>query len=122
MHTITALDLKAILQRIQERGAVDSAHRVLQLCGQVFRYAMAGHQAERNPAADLKGWLPSPARTRFATITEPQAIGALIRALDGYPGSFPVRCALRLAAGPPADGPARRIASSGMKRIRLGGC
>ncbi len=77
MHTITALDLKAILQRIQERGAVDSAHRVLQLCGQDFRYAMAGHQAERNPAADLKGWLPSPAR---------------------------------------------RIASSGMERIRLGGC
>lgn len=97
IRTITALDLKAVLQRIQERGALDSAHRVLQVCGQVFRYAIAGHQAERNPAADLKGWLPSPARTHFATITEPQAIGALIRALDGYPGSFPVRCALRLA-------------------------
>jgi integrase len=97
IRTLTALDLKAILQRIQERGALDSAHRVLQVCGQVFRYAIAGHQAERNPAADLKGWLPSPARTHFATITEPQAIGALIRALDGYPGSFPVHCALRLA-------------------------
>lgn len=97
IRTLTALDLKAILQRIQERGALDSAHRVLQVCEQVFRYAIAGHHAERNPAADLKGWLPSPARTHFATITEPQAIGALIRALDGYSGSFPVRCALRLA-------------------------
>ena len=97
IRTLTALDLKAILQRIQERGALDSAHRVLQVCGQVFRYAIAGHHAERNPAADLKGWLPSPARTHFATITEPQVIGALIRALDGYSGSFPVRCALRLA-------------------------
>ena len=97
IRTITAPDLKAILQRIQERGAVDSAHRVLQVCGQVFRYAIAGDHAERNPAADLKGWLPAPARSHFATVTDPSAMGALIRALDGYPGSFSVRCALRLA-------------------------
>lgn len=97
IRAITAPNLKAILSRMVERGAVESAHRVLQVCGQVFRYAIAGEQAERNPAADLKGWLPTPARAHFATITDPQAIGELLRAIDGYQGSFPVRCALRLA-------------------------
>jgi len=94
---ITALQLKPVLARIRDRGAVDSAHRILQIIGQVFRYAMAGGHAERNPAADLKGWLPSPVRAHFATITDPKAIGALLRDLDNYSGSFPVRCALRLA-------------------------
>lgn len=97
IRAITAPNLKAILSRIVERGAVESAHRVLQVCGQVFRYAIAGEQAERNPAADLKGWLPAPARAHFATITDPHTIGELLRVIDGYQGSFPVRCALRLA-------------------------
>lgn len=97
IRAITAPNLKAILSRMVERGAVESAHRVLQVCGQVFRYAIAGEQAERNPAADLKGWLPAPARAHFATITDPHAIGELLRVIDGYQGSFPVRCALRLA-------------------------
>lgn len=97
IRAITAPDLKAVLQRITDRGAVESAHRVLQVCGQIFRYAIAGEHAERNPAADLKGWLATPERTHFATITDPKAIGELLRALDGYQGSFVARCALRLA-------------------------
>ncbi|HAO32405.1 MAG TPA: tyrosine-type recombinase/integrase [Candidatus Competibacter sp.] len=94
---LTALDLKPVLARIRDRGAIESAHRVLQVIGQVFRYAVAGGYAERNPAVDLKGWLPSPSRRHFATITEPKAIGRLMRDLDGYQGSLAVRCALRLA-------------------------
>lgn len=92
IRAITAPDLKTVLLRITERGAVESAHRVLQVCGQVFRYAIAGEHAERNPAADLKGWLPTPERTHYATITDPKAIGELLRALDSYQGSFVVRC------------------------------
>lgn len=95
--SLAAPDLKPVLARVRDRGATDSAHRILQVIGQVSRYAIAGGHAERNPAADLKGWLPSPARTHFATVTDPKAIGALLRALDGYQGTFPVRCALRLA-------------------------
>lgn len=97
IRTITAADLKTVLQPLQQRGILDSAHRILQNCGRIFRYAIAGDHADRNPAADLQGWLPSPTRTHFATLTDPRAIGDLVKTIDQYPGSFPVRCALRLA-------------------------
>ncbi len=97
LAALAAPQIKPVLARIRDRGAIESAHRVLQIIGQVFRYAVASGTVERNPAQDLKGWLPSPTRTHFATLTDPAAIGGLLRALDGYSGSFPVRCALRLA-------------------------
>ena len=95
--SLSAADLKPVLARVRDRGAIESAHRLLQIIGQVFRYAVAGGFAERNPATDLKGWLPSPIRQHYATLTDPKAIGRLLRDLEGYQGSFPVRCALRLA-------------------------
>lgn len=94
---ITAKELLATVNRIADRGAVESAHRVLQNCGQVFRYAIATGRAERNPAADLKGALPSVKQKHLAAITDPNAIGALLRAIDAYQGSFVTKCALRLA-------------------------
>lgn len=89
--------LLEVVQRIEKRGAVETAHRVLQNCGQLFRYAIATGRAERNPAADLRGALAPVQEKHFATITEPGKIGALLRAMDGYEGSFVVRCALKLA-------------------------
>lgn len=63
---------------------------VKQVCGQIFRYAIATGRCERDPAADLRGALPSPKPKHSASITEPQEIG-------GYLGSHVVRCALKLA-------------------------
>lgn len=94
---VTAKELLAAVNRIAERGAVESAHRALQNCGQVFRYAIATGRAERNPAADLRGALPPVKQTHHAAILEPAAIGGLLRAINGYEGSFVVKCALRLA-------------------------
>ncbi|HKU17954.1 MAG TPA: integrase arm-type DNA-binding domain-containing protein [Candidatus Saccharimonadales bacterium] len=94
---ITAKELLATMNRIVNRGAVESAHRVLQNCGQVFRYAIATGRAERNPAADLKGALPPVKPKHLAAITDPNAIGALLRAIHDYQGSFVTKCALRLA-------------------------
>jgi integrase len=78
-------------------GALDTAHAVLQNCGQIFRYAVATGRAERDPAADLRGGLPPPNGGHFASITEPTKIGALLRSIEGYEGTFIARCALRLA-------------------------
>ncbi|MEO6927049.1 MAG: integrase arm-type DNA-binding domain-containing protein [Rhodanobacter sp.] len=94
---ITAKELLATVNRIVDRGAVETAHRVLQYCSQVTRYAIATGRAERNPAADLRGALPPVKQTHRAAITEPHAIGGLLRAIDAYQGSFVTRCALRLA-------------------------
>ena len=94
---ITAKEVLATVNRIVDRGAVESAHRVLQNCGQVMRYAIATGRAERNPAADLRGALPPVKQTHLASIIEPNAIGGLLRAMDAYNGSLVTKCALRLA-------------------------
>lgn len=94
---ITAPDLLAVLRRIEERGAIETAHRARQNCSQVFRYAIATGRAERDPSTDLRGALPPAQSTHFAAVTEPHAVAALLRACDSYTGTFTVRCALRLA-------------------------
>ena len=94
---VTAPELLAMLNRIVDRGAVETAHRVLQNCGQVFRYAIVTGRADRNPAADLRGALPPVKQTSHAAITDPLGVGGLLRAMDGYAGSFVTKCALLLA-------------------------
>ena len=72
---IKAPELLMVLRRIESRGALDSAHRTRNTCGQIFRYAVATGRAERDPAADLRGALP-PARSKhLAAITDPVVIG-----------------------------------------------
>ncbi len=95
--TITAPQLLVAIRRIEERGALESAHRALQKCGQVFRYAVATGRAERDLTADLRGALPHVKKTHLAALTDPKQIGPLLRVLNSYKGSLIVGCALRLA-------------------------
>ncbi|MES9826550.1 MAG: integrase arm-type DNA-binding domain-containing protein [Candidatus Thiodiazotropha endolucinida] len=95
---ITAPELLTVLRRIENRGAVETAHRIHQSCGQVFRYAVATGRAERDPSADLKGALPPTRQKHHASITDPKKIGELLRTIEGYEGSFVTRCALQLAS------------------------
>lgn len=94
---VTAPELLTALRRIEGRGAAETAHRVRQICGQVFRYAIATGRAQRDPAADLRGALAPVRVTHFAAITDPKGIGGLLRAIDGYQGHPVTRAALRLA-------------------------
>jgi len=94
---ISAPELLTVLRRIESRGALDSAHRVSAICGQVFRYAISTGRAERDPSADLKGALPPHKGKHLAAITEPVQIGKLMRDIDGYSGTFIVRCAFKLS-------------------------
>lgn len=90
-------ELLQALRRIEERGAIETAHRVKQVCGQIFRYAIACGRAERDPSADLKGALAPAKSQSMATITDPQQITGLLQAIDGYQGHLITRCALRFA-------------------------
>jgi len=94
---IKALELLACLRRVEDRGALETAHRALQNAGQVFRYAIATGRAERDISADLRGALPPVRPTHHAAIMDPKEIGALLRAIDGYAGSLVTRCAMQLA-------------------------
>ena len=95
--SITAPELLTVVRRIEQRGALDTAHRVLQNCGQVFRYAVATGRAQRDPSGDLRGALPPVRKKHFAALTEPKQVGPLLRVPDGYQGTLIVRCALRFA-------------------------
>ena len=94
---ITAQQLLEVIRRIEQRGALETAHRALGNCGQVFRYAVATGRAERDPSGDLRGALPPVKGTHFASVTEPKQVAEVLQALDGYEGTLTVRCALRLA-------------------------
>lgn len=94
---VKAPDLLACLRKVESRGTVETAHRALQSCGQIFRYAVSTGRAERDPTTDLRGALSSVKGTHLASITEPKAVGGLLRACDDYQGSSITKCALRLA-------------------------
>lgn len=94
---ITAPDLLTILRRVENRGALETAHRINQICGQIFRYAIATGRAERDPSGDLKGALPPTKKKHHASIIEPKKIGELMRAINGYSGSFVTSTALKLS-------------------------
>lgn len=90
-------DVLKVLHRIEGRGAHDTAHRALQNCGQVFRYGVATGRLLSDPCRDLRGALRPLKHEHFAAITEPAAVGQLLRAIDGFKGTFIVQCALKLA-------------------------
>jgi integrase len=94
---ITPPELLATIRKIEDRGALETAHRALGNVGQVLRYAIATGRAIRDISADLRGALPPFKSEHFAAVTDPKQVGALLRAMDAYTGSYIVRYALRLA-------------------------
>jgi integrase len=94
---IEAIELLAVIRRVEERGALDVAHRVLTTAGQVWRYAVATGRAVKDVTADIRGALKPHHGKHFAAITNPVKLGELIRAIRGYQGGPIVRAALQLA-------------------------
>lgn len=94
---LKAPELLAVCRRVESRGALDTAHRVLQTCGQIFRYAVATGRAERDPSGDLRGALPPAKGKHYAAPTDPKEVAGLLRMFDGFTGTFVVKCALLLA-------------------------
>ncbi|MDE2259358.1 MAG: site-specific integrase [Betaproteobacteria bacterium] len=94
---VTAPVLLTVARRVLERGIIDTPHRILQNCGQVFRYAIATGRADQNPVPDLRGALPVAQHKNFPSITDRVKVGELLRAIEGHRGTLAVNCAFRLA-------------------------
>ena len=94
---VTPQQLLAVVQRIEARGALETAHRALGNCKQVFRYAMNTMRADKDPTQNLLKALPSYKRKHFAAQTDPKRFAELLRMFQSYQGSPIVSCALRLA-------------------------
>lgn len=97
ISTIGPRDVLAALRHMEGRGALDSVQRVKQICGQVFRYAVATGSAERDVTQDLKGSLAKPTAGHFAAITEPKQAGELLRSIFAYTGHPYTVAALKLS-------------------------
>lgn len=97
IDSVTAPQLLDVIRRVESRGALETAHRAMANCGQVFRYAVATRRAERDLSVDLRGALPPVKTKHFAAVTEPDEVARLLRTLNGYEGTLIVRSALCLA-------------------------
>ena len=93
---ITAPQILEVIKRIENLNKLETAHRTLQATSQVFRYAVQMGRTLRDPCVDLRGALPATVVKHMAAFTEPKEIAELLRAIDGFTGSFTVQCALRL--------------------------
>lgn len=94
---ITAPDVLTVLRRIEERGTVETAHRMRTITGQVFRYAQATGRASTDPTAALRGALKPFKDRHLAAVTDPDRLAEILRMIDGYGGEPTVAAALRIA-------------------------
>ncbi len=98
LTTIKAKDVLAVLKRVEERGRLETAGRLRETIGRVFRYAIATARAETDPTPALLGALTAPKVTHRAAILDPQKFGGLLRAIEHYDGQPTTRAAFKLLA------------------------
>lgn len=94
---IDAPSILAILRRIEERGLTETPHKIKSYISQTMRYGIACGLIYHDPARDLSGALRPKRRKPMAAIIEPQEVGRLMHAIDGYPGGL-IRCAMKFGA------------------------
>jgi integrase len=94
---VTAPDILEVVRRVETIGSLDTAHRVLQEIGQIFRYAIQTARAESDPTPALRGALPPITQNNFASPAEdPVKVGELLRTLEGFKGSPVVAAAIKI--------------------------
>jgi integrase len=98
ISSLKATDVLACLRKMEARGVGESTHRVKQICGQVFRFAVASGMIERDVTTDLKGALKVIKTKHYAAITEPREAGQLMKAIYAYKGHPYAVAALKLSA------------------------
>lgn len=94
---IEAPELLYVMRKIETQGIIYTLHRVLQNCGQIFRYGIATGRCKRDPCLDLRGALTPVKSKHHASIIDPREIANLLRVMDDYSGSFISKCALQLS-------------------------
>ncbi len=97
ISSITPPMVLAACRKLESEDKLETARRVKAKCGQVFRYAVATGRAERDPTPDLRGALKPPVVKHRAALTDPKAVGQLLRDIDQYGGQFTTLCALKIS-------------------------
>ncbi len=95
--TLKASEVLETIRKIENRGALETAHRAMGNCGQIMRYAVSTGRADRDITADLRGALPPALTQHLAAVTDPAQLGLLLNMLDAHQGTLVVNCALKIA-------------------------
>jgi integrase len=96
IKSITTQELLTVIRIMENRGAVEMAHQIKSIVGEIYAFAIASDRADTNIALHLKGALAPSVEKHMATITEPKEIAGLLRAIDSYSGEMVTKCALKL--------------------------
>ena len=96
INMIEAQDLLTAIKPVVDRGKLLLARKLIEMCGRIFRYAVATGRAKHNVAADLRGALPTHQKIHRVAIMDKAKIGKLLLDIDNYNGSFQVQCAMKL--------------------------
>lgn len=96
--SVEPTDVLRLVKKIENRGAGEVAKRVLGICSQIFRYAVASQLVPSDPCRDLAGALAPRLKRNFAALTTPHEAGELMRRIDDYEGTMVVRTALIFSA------------------------
>lgn len=91
---ISSQELLAVIRGIQETSGIDTAHRMLQVCGQIFTYAIITGRAANNPAALLKGALKPLVKKNRAYI-KPNELSEFLKILETYNGTLLTKLAVK---------------------------
>jgi len=85
-----------VCRRVENNGTLETAHRVMELSSRIFRFAIAEGKLKFDPARDIRDALKKPVTTHFAAVIDADELARVLRDIDGYGGTFVVRCALQL--------------------------
>lgn len=97
IKVVTAREILTILERIQLRGAIDIAHRIKGICGEIFLYGIVTQRCDNNPTEGLSKALTPKRNQHMACITDTTQLKGLLRSIDDYHGEFITKCALQIA-------------------------
>jgi integrase len=97
ISALTTSEIRPLLDRLVRRGTLDMAHRLRSQISSIFEYAGRDGRASGDPARSLAGVLPEHTQKNYASVTRPEDVGQLVRAIEAFNGRFATGCALRLA-------------------------
>ena len=97
LNQIEALEVLAVLRKLEAAGRYESARRMRSVISRVLRYGIATGRAQRDVAADLRGAIVVPKTKRYAAITSPKLVGELLRDIEQFSGYGITKFALQMS-------------------------
>jgi integrase len=96
ISSIEPPEVLSAVRAIEDRGAIELAKRLLQVTGQIFRFAIATGRAKRDPTQDLRGALQSPAPQKHRAALKAVDLPPFIRAVETYAGDRTTALGIKL--------------------------